>query len=97
MPPPTERTTIDVKAERAVLAAVRLPESRYDPADPFGELAALTAQAGAVVVGELEQRLERPVAGTYIGSGKLRDLAELAERLDASVIIFDRGNRRRRG
>ncbi|QKK09459.1 MAG: GTPase HflX [Planctomycetota bacterium] len=89
MPPPTERTTIDVKAERAVLAAVRLPESRYDPADPFGELAALTAQAGAVVVGELEQRLERPVAGTYIGSGKLRDLAELAERLDASVIIFD--------
>ncbi|MDQ7013000.1 MAG: GTPase HflX, partial [Planctomycetota bacterium] len=89
MPPSKERTTIDVKAERAVLAAVRLPDSRYDPADPFGELTALTEQAGARVVGELEQRLERPVAGTYIGSGKLRELAELAERLDASVIIFD--------
>ncbi len=89
MPPSKERTTIDVKAERAVLAAVRLPDSRYDAADPFGELTALTEQAGARVVGELEQRLERPVAGTYIGSGKLRELAELAERLDASVIIFD--------
>lgn len=89
MPPPKERATIDVKAERAVLAAVRLPDSRYDPADPFGELAALTKQAGAVVVGELEQRLDRPVAGTYIGTGKLHELAELAERLDASVIIFD--------
>jgi GTPase len=86
---PHERSTIDVKAERAVLAAVRLPDSRYDPADPFGELKALAEQAGARVVGELEQRLERPVAGTYIGTGKLRELAALAANLEASVIIFD--------
>lgn len=84
-----ERSTIDVKAERAVVAAVRLPDSRFNPADPFGELTALAEQAGARVVGELVQRLERPVAGTYMGVGKLEELKGLCERLDASVIIFD--------
>ena len=41
MPAPKERTTINVQAERTVLAAVRLPNSRYDKADPLGELRAL--------------------------------------------------------
>ena len=84
-----ERETIDVQAERAVVAALRLPDSRYDPADPFGELRALAEQAGALVVGELTQRLDRPVAGTYMGVGKVGELKELCARLDATVIIFD--------
>ncbi len=83
------RETLDIKAERAVVAAVRLPDSIYDQADPFGELIALAAQAGAKVVGELTQRLDRPVAGTYIGRGKLIELRDLCDRLDASVVIFD--------
>ncbi len=84
-----ERTTLKVQTERAVLAAVRLPDSIYDPADPFGELAALAEQAGAVVVGELSQNLARPVTGTYMGSGKVDELKGLCERLGASTIIFD--------
>jgi len=72
-----------------VLAAVRLPDSIYDPADPFGELAALAEQAGAVVVGELSQNLARPVTGTYMGSGKVAELKGMCERLGATTIIFD--------
>lgn len=71
------------------MAAVRLPDSGYDPRDPFGELAALAEQAGAVVVGELEQRMERPVAGTYMGSGKVVELKELCDKLEATLVIFD--------
>jgi GTPase len=89
MPPPRERNTIKVQSERAVLAAVRLPDSMYDPADPFGELAALAEQAGAQVVGELSQNLDRPVAGTFMGKGKIEELKGLCERLDAATIIFD--------
>lgn len=89
MPAPKERLNIKVQSERAVLAAVRLPEDRYDERDPFGELASLAEQAGAVVVGTLEQRLERPVAATYIGSGKLEELKKFCEQLDASMVIFD--------
>lgn len=89
MPPSKERTTIEVRSERAVLAAARLPDSTYDPADPFGELRALAEQAGAVVVGELEQRMQRPVAGTYMGKGKVEELKQLCEALGATTIIFD--------
>ncbi len=89
MPAPTERTTIKVQSERAVLAAVRLPESRYNRADPFGELRSLAEQAGSIVVGELSQSRDRPEAGTYIGVGKLHELKALCDALEATLVIFD--------
>lgn len=89
MPAPTDRTSISVKSERAVLAAVRLPDSFYDPRDPFGELRSLAEQAGAIVVGEMEQRLSRPVAATFMGSGKVEELKRLCDALDATLVIFD--------
>ncbi len=85
----THRSDVKIQAERAVLAAVRLPDSRYNQADPFGELTALAEQAGARVVGTLEQHLQRPIAGTYIGSGKLEELKALCDELDAKTVIFD--------
>lgn len=84
-----ERSELAVQSERTVLAAVRLPDSAFDPRDPFGELRALAEQAGAVVVGECSQRLERPVAGTYMGSGKVQELKALCDELNATTIIFD--------
>ncbi len=89
MPKPRERASINVIAERVVLAAVRLPESRYDKHDPFGELRALVEQAGGHVVGELEQGMERPVSGTYMGKGKVNELKQLCEALDAATVVFD--------
>jgi GTPase len=89
MPLPTERAGIEVRAERAVVAAVRLPDSNYDRRDPFGELRALAEQAGAQVVGELVQHLDRPTAGTFMGSGKVYELKNLCEGLGAQNIIFD--------
>ena len=85
----TSRTTITVQSERAVLAAVRLPGAAYDQADPFGELAALAEQAGALVVGTIDQHRERPQAGTHMGKGKVEQLRDLCEQLDASLVIFD--------
>ncbi|MEM9166834.1 MAG: GTPase HflX [Planctomycetota bacterium] len=84
-----ERTELNIESERAVLAAVRLPDSTYDPADPFGELASLAEQAGARVVGTLEQHRQKPESGTYIGSGKLEELKALCAELDAATVIFD--------
>lgn len=89
MPQPNERTSIKVQSERAVLAAVRLPESVYDQRDPFGELKSLAEQAGAIIVGELEQRKQKPEPATFIGSGKLDELKGICEALDATLVIFD--------
>ncbi|MBX3363588.1 MAG: GTPase HflX [Phycisphaeraceae bacterium] len=89
MPPSKERQSIKVQAERVVLAALRLPDSNYDRSAPFDELRALAEQAGAIVVGEIEQHRQRPEAGTYMGSGKVEELKSLCERLEAGTIIFD--------
>lgn len=89
MPAPSERDSIQVKSEKTVLAALRLPDSKYDQRDPFGELRELAMQAGAVVVGEIEQRKDRPEPGTYMGKGKIEELRDLCDALDAGTIIFD--------
>jgi len=53
------------------------------------ELERLADTAGAVVVGELTQQLDRPHPGTYLGKGKLEDLKTMVRDTDASLIIFD--------
>jgi len=53
------------------------------------ELERLTDTAGAEVVGELTQQLDRPHAGTYLGSGKIEELRDLVRDREASVVIFD--------
>ena len=53
------------------------------------ELERLADTAGAVVVGELTQQLDRPHPGTYLGKGKLEDLKAMVRDKDASLIIFD--------
>jgi GTP-binding protein HflX len=72
-----------------VLAAVYMPDSRFDERDPLGELRALAETAGATVVGELVQHKHKPEAGTYMGSGKVEELKGLCEALEAGVVIFD--------
>lgn len=45
--------------------------------------------AGGEVVGTGWQKLEAPVAGTYIGSGKAVELAHMARVRDVDTVIFD--------
>jgi len=55
----------------------------------LAELAELTDTAGAVVVGEVTQFLERPNPGTYLGKGKLEELGEAIAREQATLLVFD--------
>jgi GTP-binding protein HflX len=84
-----KRTELSVRQERAILVGVILPNSTADPRDPLGELASLAKTAGAKVVGTLLQRRQRPDAGTYIGSGKATEVASLAVKNKAGVVMFD--------
>lgn len=89
MPEPRERQDLNVAAERAILAAVHLPDSVFDERDPLGELRSLAESAGAIPVGEIIQNRNIPEAGTYMGRGKLEELKAMAAELDAAVVIFD--------
>jgi len=53
------------------------------------ELEELADTAGAVVVGQVTQQLDKRHPGTYLGSGKIDELRDLVSSTDASLVIFD--------
>jgi GTP-binding protein HflX len=78
-----------ILSERTILVQVRLPGSEVDEADPMGELRALADTAGVQVVGELTQNLKIPRGATYLGKGKVEELAAMVAALEARVAVFD--------
>jgi len=54
------------------------------------ELAELAASAGATIAGRILQTRDAPEAATLIGRGKVLELAQLGQSLDADLVIFDR-------
>jgi GTP-binding protein HflX len=55
----------------------------------MGELSELASTAGGEVVGSGVQKLEAPVAGTFIGSGKAGEFASHCRTQDVDTVIFD--------
>ncbi len=84
-----KRTNLSVRAEKAILVGVLLPDSSADPRDPLGELASLAKTAGAAVVERVTQERKAIHPGTYIGHGKAEEIAALVKAHDADVVIFD--------
>lgn len=84
---------IDLQApqERAILVGAPLKRGtgKHLVQEHLEELGRLADTAGAVVVGELTQQIERPDSSTYIGSGKLEELKTLMNDREATVVIFD--------
>jgi GTP-binding protein HflX len=53
------------------------------------ELALLAESAGAVVAGSALQKRAKPEGATYVGKGKLQEVRDACDALDAGTIIFD--------
>ena len=89
----TKNNTQFTKAprEQAFLVGVEIyqQEGLLPLDDSLNELALLADTAGLDVVGELTQRLNKPHAKTFIGSGKVSELKALVEDTLAQVVIFD--------
>jgi len=77
--------------ERAILVGAPLKRGtgKLLVQEHLEELGRLADTAGALVVGELTQQLDRPDPATYIGSGKLDELKTLIAEREATVVIFD--------
>jgi GTP-binding protein HflX len=52
------------------------------------ELRELTTSSGARIIGELAARRHQPVAGTFLGRGKLEEIAQQVAEQQAQVVIF---------
>ena len=77
-----------VDNEVAVVVGVGLPGVIAET-DALEELTGLAETAGAEVAGRMLQRREKPAAATYLGAGKVDELAELVKLVAADVILFD--------
>ncbi len=80
---------VSVAREKAILVGCLLPNDGLDPHDPLGELASLAETAGAEVVDRLTQRRIKPRAKTFIGEGKVVELAEMVKLHNAQVVLFE--------
>ena len=76
--------------ERAALVGLALRRSKkLDAEHSMEELAGLADAAGATVVLKMIQERPTPDPATFIGSGKLDDLASECARFAADLVIFD--------
>lgn len=71
---------------RAILVGIQLGE---DISYSMQELWGLAEAAGVTVLGELIQNKERPDNATLIGKGKVEELAELCQNMEADTVIFN--------
>lgn len=90
----TEVEYRELQLERVVLVGVwtaRAGEATAaaDADATMAELAALAETAGCVVLDALVQRRTQPDAATYVGSGKVVEIAEIVRATGADTVICD--------
>lgn len=75
------------KITQAVLVSVDTGD--YDAEASLAELKELVKSAGAEPLFTVTQNLKRPETGTYVGTGKLKEIAELCEQQEIDLLVFD--------
>jgi len=91
-PSPQERNTFstDIVPEKAILISVCPSGQSIERTEEYlNELAFLLETAGGICVKKVIQKLERPDTRTYVGSGKLDEIKEYKNALDADFIVVD--------
>lgn len=76
------------KEERLILVAVATTDGE-DTAELVDELEELAKTAGAVTVAKVVQNRDKVHPGTYIGKGKIEEVRELLDDLNATGIVCD--------
>ena len=74
--------------ENVILAGVTLKTAPYDTSS-LEELKRLTHTAGGTVVRTFQIRVQAFNPATFIGSGKMEEIAETVRLTNAQTVIFD--------
>jgi GTP-binding protein HflX len=78
------------KTERVFLIGAELKSrAAWEVQDSLEELKQLACTAGAEVIGQGTQRLNAPLAATFIGSGKVKEFAQQCCQQEVDTVIFD--------
>jgi GTPase len=86
--PHTEQDRLEHR-DRAVLVGVDMGRTDWPVEESLAELERLAQTAEVDVVGTSTQRMDHPNPRTFVGSGKVDEIAQLAKDLSANLGIFD--------
>src|SRR5260221_8106025 len=76
--------------EKVITVGLVLPDLAPGIAEePFDDLEKLIETAGGAVVEKILARRQAPDPATFVGSGKAEEVKQLAERLQATLVVFD--------
>ena len=78
-----------LRLERVILVGVWLSGTVAELEASLAELRALAETAGSEVLDTFYQKRDKPDPGTFIGSGKVKELAEAITACDADTVICD--------
>lgn len=87
----TEVEYRQLRLERVVLVSVWTTGSQTDADNAMAELKLLAETAGSEVLEALVQRRSHPDPATYVGSGKVAEIAEVVHAVGADTVICDGG------
>ena len=77
-------------AETAVLVGIITQEQNEEKVGEYlDELAFLADTAGAAFVNRFTQKMDKPNGATFLGSGKIKEVADYVEANNVSLVIFD--------
>lgn len=77
------------KSFNAIIVAVNRNNDNYEVENSMNELESLVESANGVVVGRMLQKLDKINTSTYIGKGKVAELAEFVDKLEVDTVVFD--------
>jgi GTP-binding protein HflX len=80
----------DKQRERAILIGIMYPgQEEHEVEDFLGELSFLTETAGAEPLKRFIQKLDIPNPRTFVGSGKIEEIASFVQENNVDIAIFD--------
>lgn len=79
-----------IKPERAVLVGVVVPGEREDQTKEYlDELSFLVETAGGIVEKRFTQKMQKPERSTFVGTGKLEEIAAYVQSEEIDIVVFD--------
>ncbi|MBR5741861.1 MAG: GTPase HflX [Firmicutes bacterium] len=84
-----QNEVITAQDQTAILVALDVDGETAKTERSLEELAGLAEAADVRVLGTMIQNLEKPNTATYLGTGKVAELAELCRTMEATLVIFD--------
>jgi GTP-binding protein HflX len=85
----TSNNNNNIQENRDICILAAIDSGEYDTESSLSELEELAKTAGAVTAAQVTQKRPTPDSATFLGEGKIREIAEAAKNLDANLLIFD--------